>query len=476
MPINNIMVSRIYFFTLILLFLTVFSGFSQRAPGPGELAEAVDKGDVSLIETLLLRGAKPDQPDAFGETPLLYGVKSEKNELVRIILDAGADPDIPGSENLTALMKSVEMSRDDLVVLLLSRGADPNLIMDILSPEITPVSALSLALDRGEYEIAGILVNLGASPLFLKDSGEGSPNPLKLPELKIPLDARIWRDTAVLQDFAVEAGDLEWRILRDKFDNGVSVDLQDTNGVSALMVASWYGNVPVMNLLIQRGADLFQKDINGCDALCYAAAAGETAALNVLLNRIEGFEISPDIFIGKGQLNQTALYFAVGNRNHGVLNLLLESDLFFGVLQEGTDEEGITLLMMAAWLSDLYAVDALLPLSDGAFSDDAGRRALAWSAAAFSRDRNSGRGSRNYPVARLLASRLRNPDIYSTQPTEDLDEAVINAWSPGLSSGGIDHADDWRNLRPSPVPSVSGNGDITLYRIFRDEEPGTPSS
>ena len=52
---------------------------------------------------------------------------------------------------------------------------------------------------------------------------------------------------------------------------------------------------------------------------------------------------------------------------------------------------------------------------------------------------------------------------------------LINAWSPVLNSGGSDSGDDWRDKRPSPVPLVPGDGDLTFYRILRDEEPGIPS-
>ena len=146
------------------------------------------------------------------------------------------------------------------------------------------------------------------------------------------------------------------------------------------------------------------------------------------------------------------------------------------------NEEGITLLMIAAWIGDVYAVERLLPISDGAAIDEAGRTALEWSLAAFERDRGTGRevgnpnrASGQYPVIRILAGRLRNPLVYSTQVAKDTSPEVIEAWSPGLKFGMADNADDWRDKRPSPVPGIPGDGDLKLYRILRDEEPGTPS-
>ena len=463
------MVFRIYLLLTAMLLINS-PVFSQKAPAPGELAAAVSIEDMSLIDSLLLRGADPDQPDSRAETALLYAVKSGRNELITKILEAGADPDKPGSDNLTSLMVSVKMSRQDLVVLLLSRDADPNLIVDFT--ESAAVSALSLALDRGEYDIARILVDGGASPFLIRDSTENSPDPLRLPELKVPLDARIWRDTALLKDSATETGAVDWRKLREELDDGQPVDSRNVRNVTALMSAAWYGNIPAATLLLQRGADPLIKDRYGHDALCYAAAAGKTGILKLLLERIENREEQ-----SREDLSRTALYFAVGNRQHLVLDILLQAGF-----SPGSDEEGITLLMMASWLGDLYAVEKLLPLSNGGAMDKAGRTALEWSAAAFLRDRRTGRevgnpsrGSKNYPVARLLAGRLRKPWIYSTQPTADMAPEIINAWSPVLNSGGSDSGDDWRDKRPSPVPLVPGDGDLTFYRILRDEEPGIPS-
>jgi ankyrin repeat protein len=483
MPIKYLMVSRFYVHVIFLLLLFPFQVFSQKAPAAGELPAAVSEGDKSLIETLLLRGADPDQPNSRGETALLYAVQSGENSLVKRILDSGADPDKPGAENLTALMFSVIISREDLVVLLISGGADPNLIMDLGGPEGFPVSALSLALNRGEYDIARFLLSSGADPFLLRNPAAGSPDPLDLPVLKVPVDAEMWRAVAEVADFAGASGKSEWRELRDELDNGLPVDSRNLQNTTLLMAAAWYGDAAAVSLLLQRGADTALRDVNGRNALCYAAAAGETTVIRMLTENTDIPELKSfsSVETGKGGLSQSPLYYAVVRRDHPSLNLLLNAGTDRNVIFSGTDGEGVTLLMIAAWLGDLYAVERLLPLSDGSRMDDAGRRALDWCAAAFERDRNTGRqigcpdrGSRNYPLARLLAGRLRNPEIYKTQPTTDLDPAVINAWSPGHVPGYQDNADDWRDKRPSPVPRIPGDGDLTLYRIFRDEEPGIP--
>ena len=61
------------------------------------------------------------------------------------------------------------------------------------------------------------------------------------------------------------------------------VDLKDSNGLSALMWASAYGQVPTVQLLIQRGA---MVDLEGCEgetSLLLAAASGHHEVVRLLL-------------------------------------------------------------------------------------------------------------------------------------------------------------------------------------------------
>lgn len=476
----------ILFIFLVLVFVFVSPLSAQKAPAPGELATAVSTGDMSRIDTLLVRGANPDQPDSNGQTALLYAVSSGNFELIQKILDTNADPDKVGADNLTPLMRAVMMSREDLVILLLSRDADRNKITDH-SP-LGAVSALSMAIDRGEQDMAHLLFQEGATPLLLANPEPGSANPLKLPKLRTPLDGRIWWKTAVVKDRAYSpdwdasaaagndewtlhraARDNQWRLVREEEDKGFPIDLQDVAGVTALMTASWHGNDSIVSLLLQRDADPLRSDSSGIDALVYAAAGGNAGTVSRLLDSID-LDFYNDKIVSRG-LETSPYYYAVSGRQHQVLDLLLDA----GISTVGIDEEGVDLLMMASWLGDAYAVGRLLPLFNGAI-DKAGRSALDWSLAAFNRDRTTGRelgdperGALNYPVTRLLAGRLRNPLLYSTQPAADTHQDVIASWSPGMTAAKVD---DWRNLQPSPVPAIPGDGDLTLHRILRDEEPG----
>lgn len=483
----------------MLLTLAVLTPcFAQKASAPGALATAAAAGDMNAVEDILGKGGRPDQPDSLGQTPLMYAVLSGDYRLVERLLNTTADPNHPGRDNLTPLIAAVRAAREDLVLLLLSNGADPNSITDISG---VPTSALSEAVNRGEIAIARRLVLLGAKSGFLSDSERTNPDPLRLPTVNVPLDSRIWRDMAHLDDLSdppdwdavASAGGSEWNlhqaardddwfVVRDILDAGVNPDRPDSRGVTPLMSAARFANDAVVSLLLQRGADAARRDDEGHSVLAYAALGGDVRILSDLLTAVDGEE---GINVGPSEVNlkTTPLYYALISGNHTALDLLIDA----GYPTNAVDDEGINALMMAAWLGDFYAVSKLLPVTDGVWGDnpksasldDAGRSALDWSLAAFKRDRRSGRdigitvkAQQLYPMIRALAYRTRNPDAAATQPTQDVHETVRKAWSMGRNPT---IAADWSMMVPSPVPDVPGDGDLVVYRILRDEEPGIPT-
>ena len=299
------MKSSLIFRFSVLLILSSAPLYPQRTPLPGELADAVAIGDLREADTLLSRGADPDQADAGGQTPLVYAVSSGRFDLVERLLKTTANPDRPGQGGVTPLMMAVRMSREDLIVLLLSSGADPNLINDVcFNPEAVeePLSAFSLAVNRGEFGIARRLFRMGADPLRLRLRGDTRPNPLNLPLLDIPLDARIWGDLADIRDAADSpdwmagideddpwrlhraARDNDWMTARKALDDGAPVDAADDRGVTPLMCASWHGNASMVSLFLQRGADAARRDRKGRTALCYAASEGRNEIIRRLLS------------------------------------------------------------------------------------------------------------------------------------------------------------------------------------------------
>ena len=534
-----------------LIFLIALGAPALRAQRiPLEPMENLVK--TGRIDELLDSGTDIDSKDPRGRTALIHAVESGEFRTVERILAAGAHPDITGPDGVSPLSAAVLLGREDLVTLLLSVGADPDMIS--AGPAGPggppgPFSPLSLAVDRGEFGIAGRLIEAGANGLYLAEAG--AANPLNLPQLSTSLDSRIHRGLARLKDntdspdwrgeqwaLHTAARDNRWfdaaAILDKAAPPGVTlqapasgaaappspaagtsspdpplpdpglVNLQapagaggsggapaaprppfpfpnvvnaaDSRGVTPLMTAVYHGGSAVVSLLLERGARIDALDSDGRDALCYAAAAGHEDILTLLAaSETRAFAPASPV------LETSPYYWAVIAGHPHILNRLIAME--YPAPESGSG--GITLLMTAAWLSDTFAVRALLPVvDDAARRDDEGRSALEWSAAAFERDRRTGRetgrperGARNYSAARLLARRTKPPRRVQPLITPDADPGVIESWSPGGPPAAPvrEQAAGWREKRPSPVPLRPGDGDLTLYRILRDEEHLEPT-
>lgn len=88
------------------------------------LVEAVTRGDVGIISTLLKQGADVNYQNPGGSTPLFVATNKNKTDVVRLLLERGADPNIHPKQN-SPLTRAV--GRDtEIVRLLLAAGADPN--------------------------------------------------------------------------------------------------------------------------------------------------------------------------------------------------------------------------------------------------------------------------------------------------------------------------------------------------------------
>jgi len=490
----------------------------QRALGFATLL-----GHIELIEVLCEAGANPNLVDSEGLNPLMMAVQASRYDLAVILLRYGADvnfiSDLAGAEGtpVSALSLAINLRYYDVVRLLISEGAKASRLSDSNSEAPNPLNLPSIEI--------GLDYRIWRGLFSLRDFAN-SPD---------------WDAGAMVGDnrwiLHRAARDHDFELLESGIRAGSAPDMVDAREVNPLMVAAWHGNRSAVALLLRRGASPFEKDEMGRDALCYAAAGGDENVVHRLLSVLdsdvvdaadgpdagfpaalptdEGFEAELEFlqeedaaapppavptaeseaveegFEGAANLGErggprngvyeadtlesSPLYYALAVGNHLVLDLLIDAE-FANPIE---DEEGVGPLMMAAWLSDLYAVKRLASHYPSERGDLDGRTALAWSAAAFARDRAAARDSgysklpaRNYPIARFLCARRRDPRLYDPEPTTEIHRSVIEAWNPGIS---LDDADYWRQLKPSPVPPISGDGDRTLYQIFRDEEHGIPS-
>lgn len=132
------------------------------ASGETVLMRASSRGDLSLVEALLLQRADPARRDAGGRTALARAVAGGHQEVIRRLLATGADV---GQDE--ALVRAVMGGRREAASLLLQAGANPN-----TAGGLHGETALLCAVSRSNPELVRLLLASGADPNLGSGLGE----------------------------------------------------------------------------------------------------------------------------------------------------------------------------------------------------------------------------------------------------------------------------------------------------------------
>ncbi len=227
--------------------------FPHNSPHPldGQVFEAITTKDQAHLAALFSAGARVNAVHGKkGHTALSAAVEQGDRNLIQFLLDQGADVNGAGLHGETALMTAASLSRLELLQLLLEQGAR----IEAMSSD----GDTALCLAAGST--AWVLVD--EDPLEAS-SGITRQTPAGLEQL-CPTDER--------QVMAV----VEWLL-----EAGAQLN---RGGCSAtpLMEAARYGQLKLLKLLLQRGANPQLAAKDGQTALDVAKIYNQTRALTLL--------------------------------------------------------------------------------------------------------------------------------------------------------------------------------------------------
>jgi ankyrin repeat protein len=221
--------------------------------GMSPLCIAGMAAQVEAVEVLLELGAGIEVT-CDGVTPLMHGAGGGSVEIVKSLLRAGAQVNAQAALGITAVHQAAALNHTEIVEVLLAAGADPNL------PDGTSCeTALACAVRNGRTDIAKMLLAHGAN-------------------LEAPMETR-GGETAL--HVAVEIGDVG--MLRLLVESGADVDAIDGNGQNALHHAARLGKVEVLRFLKAAGSWLHTPDRGGWNVLHIATSAGFAPAVAEIL-------------------------------------------------------------------------------------------------------------------------------------------------------------------------------------------------
>ena len=217
---------------------------------------AASIGHDEIVRALLLSGVDKDALNDAGETPLMWAAGKAHGSIVRRLLEAGADVSIHATDDgRTALHWSAGEGHEGMVSVLLQSGADKDAL------DIARQTPLMWAAKEGHISITDKLLEAGAD-LNIRAAENGST------ALHIAAMEGHERDVCAL-------------LLR-----GAEKDALDYTGQTPLLCAARKGHLPVVEKLLEAGADLrLHTSTASRTALHWSASEGHEAILSVLLIR-----------------------------------------------------------------------------------------------------------------------------------------------------------------------------------------------
>ncbi|XP_041824467.1 ankyrin repeat and SAM domain-containing protein 6-like isoform X2 [Melanotaenia boesemani] len=241
-------------------------------------------GHENLVRFLLRKGASVDSRNNYGWTPLMQAASA-----------AGFGPaDAPGGGrdfmDITALMVASQHGHEAVVRLLLEWGSDVN-----FSQRTTGWGPLMVATLSGKVGVAQQLVERGADPdrvnVLSKTAFELALQ-MKQRDIKSYLDAITTvrpqtdderRRPDVFSALRLGNSQLVKEILEE---DPSQVNLSNQEGASLLMMAAVSGQLEVVQLMVEKNADIDKQDcVHGWTALMQATYHGNKDIVKFLLSQ-----------------------------------------------------------------------------------------------------------------------------------------------------------------------------------------------
>jgi len=243
--------------------------------GTTPLHWAVRHDDLASAEALIKAGADVKAVNRYGVTAMNLAAMNGSAAMIRKLLDAGADPNSANPGGETALMTAARTGKVDAVTLLLDRGAKVNAEDDVHGQ-----TALMWAVLENHADVVQLLLARGADI-------NAHTNVTTTKGEYVPARPAAASGNGIIRQRALPT------------PNG---------GITPLLFAIRDGNVPMMRLLLDRGADLSQSSGNHTTPLIIALLNGQVGIATELLNRGADPNAADDY-------HRAALFAAIDLRN-----------------------------------------------------------------------------------------------------------------------------------------------------------------
>ena len=311
-------------------------GLSQRSP---LMIAAITTDSAHLVNLLLDRGAKLNERDVNGATPLALAASNDRKKIFDAMLIRGADVNSTDTNGWTPLMRTVRWKRDSGTRMLLDAGADVSLRITESQRTILHLAATY----HTSATIAQMLIDHGAE-LESQDAQNATP-------------------------LVCAAAENRSALLRCLLDNGANIEAENEDGLTPLLQVAKLGTAAQVQLLLDNGANIDARDkTTGSKAIHMAARHNGSLDVAILLLE-RGAQIN-----GCAGRNETALLFAaVAGKTTWVKEFLKHGA---DVNQEPNDNSGSPLLGAVKALHEETAIMLVEAGADCNAIDNVGWRTI----------------------------------------------------------------------------------------------------
>lgn len=307
------------------------------------LMRAVDKNSKNCISALLQAGAKADDKDAAGQSPLmlatrkgyqqivdilsqksmdkssalLVAVNENQLETARTLLKNGANTELKDGSGNNLLMVAMERNYETMMQLLLDNGANVN------NENFKGETPLVMAASQNKADLVVKLLEKNARPEpALRILANTGGNALELLVVKVV-------------NHGIAKGRTDYVALADQYYTNLAE--MKVNGKEAFIFeALASGNLAIGRILLASGTD-FNRPVNGKYLVLEAANEGKEDWMREVLN-IPGINVNV-----KNTQRENALHIAAKAGNFELVDMLVQA----GCALNDQDEKGNTPILTA---------------------------------------------------------------------------------------------------------------------------------
>lgn len=236
------------------------------------LNEMTKEGNLEAIKLLVAYGADLENPSFLGDIPIFIAAKKYRLDIVDYFIDKGVDINIKSPIHGSLLHVFSMAGEAHGVTYLLNKGVDISVNVNALDKDgLTP---LFWASNKNHHDVIKLLLDHGADIDYSLDMALARKNKTTAYTLIKYADENNLtfknHESVYSRLLLIEASHGKLAAIENLIAKMADIETQDEHGRTPFLIAIQQNHIPLLDLMIEAGADINHEDNNGNNALYYA--------------------------------------------------------------------------------------------------------------------------------------------------------------------------------------------------------------